>query len=120
MISLMRNISYEILDKKELTTDILFKFEDIGINRDFYVFIKDKLGNFKLEINNNYSITAIDSKYDESKKLLLIEFTLSIPDIYKPLTNNLEQIINDKTYKFTKFYEMIIQLFNSKNKGRDQ
>ena len=111
MLSLMRNISYEVLDKKELTTDILFKFEDIGINKDFYVFIKDKLANFKVEINNNYSITVIDSEYDESKKLLLIEFILSIPDIYKPLDKNLEQIINDKTYKFTKFYDRHIELF---------
>ena len=31
MIYLIRNISYELLDKTHLTTDILIKFEDKGI-----------------------------------------------------------------------------------------
>jgi hypothetical protein len=119
-ITMIRNISYELLDKKELTTDILLKFEDIGINKDFYDFIKDRLDSFKLEINHKYSITTIDSEYDNSKKILLVEFILSIPDHHKPLDEDLEQIINDKTYKFTKFYERNIQLFNSKNKSGDQ
>ena len=114
-MSLMRNISYELLDKTQLTTNILLKFEDIGINKDCYAFIKDRLDNFKLEINNNYSITVIDSKYDESEKLLLVEFVLSIPDHHKPLDVDLEQIINDKSYKFSDFYERNIQLYNTKN-----
>jgi hypothetical protein len=118
MVSLIRNISYELLDKKELTTDILLKFEDIGINKEFYAFIKDRLDSFKLEINHNYSVTTIDSEYDNSKKILLVEFILSIPDHHKPLDADLEQIINDKTYKFTKFYEREIQIF--KNESEDQ
>jgi hypothetical protein len=118
MVSLIRNISYEILDKPKPTTELLLKFEDIGINKDFYAFIKDKLDNFKLEINHKYSITTIDSKYDESKKLLLVGFILSIPDHHKPLDVDLEQIINDKSYKFSNFYEKNIQLF--KNINRDQ
>ena len=117
---MIRNISYELLDKTKLTTDILLRFEDKGITKDFYDFIKDRLDSFKLEINHKYSITTIDSKYDESKKLLLVEFILSIPDIHKPLDVDLEQIINDKTYKFTKFYERNIKLFKSKNKNGDQ
>ena len=120
MIYLMRNISYEILDKTQLTTDILLKFEDIGINKDYYTFIKDKLDNFKLEINHNYSITVIDSKYDESKKLLLIEFILTIPDHHKPTDVDLEQIINDKSYKFSNFYERNIQLYKTKNENGGQ
>ncbi len=114
MVSLIRNISYEILDKKKPTTDILLKFEDIGINKDFYAFIKDRLDNFKLEINHNYSITTIDSEYDKFRKILLIKIILSIPDIHKPLDVDLEQIINDKTYKFTNFYGRHVELFNSK------
>jgi hypothetical protein len=52
------------------------------------------------------------------KKILLVEFILSIPDHHKPLDADLEQIINDKTYKFTKFYEREIQIF--KNESEDQ
>jgi hypothetical protein len=115
MVSLMRNISYELLDKTGLTTGVLLKFEDVGINKDFYDFIKDRLDNFKLEINKNYSITTIDSEYDKSEKILLIKIILSIPDVHIHLDNNLEQIINDKTYKFASFYDRYLELFNSKN-----
>lgn len=111
MIYLIRNISYEILDKTHLTTDILIKFEDKGIKKDFYEFIKDWLEDFKLDIIKEYSIT-IDSECDYSTDILLIEIVLSIPDLHKPLDLDLEQIINHLTYKFTKFYEREIQLFN--------
>lgn len=39
MILLLRNISHEVLDKIHLTTDILVKFEDKGIKKEFYNFI---------------------------------------------------------------------------------
>ncbi len=120
MVSLIRNISYEILDRTKITTDILLKFEDVRINKDFYDFIKDRLDNFKLEINHNYSITTIDSEYDTFRKILLIKIILSIPDIHKPLDEDLEQIINDKTYKFTNFYVKHVELFNLKNKTEGQ
>ena len=110
MIYLIRNISYELLDKTHLTTDILIKFEDKGIKKDFYVFIKDRLEDFKLDIIKEYSITINSDDYSE--ELLLIEIILSIQDLHKPLNLDLEQIINHLTYKFTKFYEREIQLFN--------
>ncbi len=116
-VILIRNISYELLDQTHLTTDILIKFEDKVIKKDFYDFIKDRLENFKLEITDKYSIT-IDSEYDYPGNLLLIDIVLSIPDTHKPLDEDIEQIINDKSYKFIKFYEREFQIF--KNESRSQ
>jgi hypothetical protein len=112
---LIRNISYELLDKTKLTTDILLRFRDIGINKKQYDFIEDRLENFNLDINSEYSI-VLNSNYDESKEKLLIKLSISIPNLHKP---DLKQI-NDYSYRFINFYEMNIKLFNSKNKGRDQ
>jgi hypothetical protein len=64
-----------------------------------------------------YSVT-LDSECDYSKELLLIEIVVSIPDLNKPLDVDLEQIINNLSYIFTKFYEREIQIF--KNKSGDQ
>lgn len=112
---MIRNISYELLDKTYLTTDILLKFEDIGINRDQYIFMKDRLDNFNLILDKEYSAT-LDSEYDEFKNFLLIEILLSISDLLAPKDVQLEQIVNDHSYRFIKFYERNIKLFNSKIK----
>ena len=109
---LIRNISYELLDKTKETTNILIKFEDRNVNKDFYNFIKDRLKNFHVKINNKYPIN-IDSECDYFEKVLFIQIILSIPDI--PDTLNLEQIINHICYKFTLFYEREIQIFKNKN-----
>ena len=52
----IKNVSYELLDKTHLTTDILLIFEDKGINKDLYNFIKDHLKDFNLNIDSEYSI----------------------------------------------------------------
>ncbi len=100
----IKNISYEILDKTKHSTDILLRFSDIGLNKEQYALISERLEDFKLEEGSKYSIT-LDTKYDESKKLLLIRLILSIPDIYKPEEMDVEQIINIHVYKFKEFYE---------------
>jgi hypothetical protein len=110
---MIRNICYELLDKTESTTDIILRFEDTGINKEQYAFLKDRLENFRLIIDGEYSITP-DTRYDESKKNLFIEIILSISDILKPKDFQLEQIVNDHSYRFIRFYERNIQLFNSK------
>ena len=112
---MIRNISYELLDKIDLTTDILLKFEDIGINKDQYVFMKDRLDNFNLILDKEYS-TTVDLEYDDFKNFLLIEVLLSISDLLGPKDVQLEQIVNDHSYRFINFYERNIQLFNSKIK----
>lgn len=107
-IKMIRNISYELLDKTKLSTDIVLRFEDTGINTEQYNFLKDRLENFNLILDREYS-TMLNSSYDESEKKLFIEILLSISDILKPKDNQLEQIINDHSYRFIKFYERNIQ-----------
>ena len=111
---MIKNISYETLDKTKLSTDILLKFEDNRISKEQYSSIKDMLNKFNSIRDLEYS-TSLDSKYDESKKLLLIEMILSISDLNRPKDIQLEQIINNHTYKFTKFYEKNIQ-YNQNNR----
>lgn len=110
----IKNVSYEISNKTNNTTDILIKLEDKSIKKDFYYFIKDQLKNFKIKINSKYSI-ALNSKCDYSNEVISIQILLSLPDLVNSL--NLEQIINHITYQSTIFYERIIKLFNSKNES---
>jgi hypothetical protein len=105
---MIRNICYELLDKTKLSTDILLKFEDRGINKEQYSFVKDRLDNFKLILDSEYSIT-IDSNHDESKNILLIELILSISDLLKHKDIQLEQVINEHSYRFVNFYERTIK-----------
>ena len=105
---MIRNICYELLDKTKLSTDILLKFEDIGINTEQYTFLKDRLDNFNLILDSEYSIT-LNSNYDEPKKMLSIELILSISNLLKPKDIQLEQIINNQTYRFINFYERTIK-----------
>jgi hypothetical protein len=80
MVSLIRSISYEILNRTKLSTDILLRFSDSGLNKEQYASISEQLEDFKLEVDSEYSIT-LDTKYDETKKILLIRLILSIPEI---------------------------------------
>jgi hypothetical protein len=116
---LIRNINYELLGKTELTTDILLKFEDNGINKQQYIAIKEQLNNYSANIDSTYDIN-FEAQYDEITQNLLIGLIISIPDIRYPKDVKLEQIINDHSYKFIQFYERTIQSFNSKNKRQEQ
>jgi hypothetical protein len=111
---MIRSISYEQLDKTGSNTNILLRFEDTGINTEQYTFLKDRLDNFNLILDSEYSI-APNSNYDASKKIYFIEMILSISDLLKPKDTQLEQIINDHSYRFINFYERNIQSFKSNN-----
>jgi hypothetical protein len=115
MVSLIRSISYEILNRTKLSTDILLRFSDSGLNKEQYASISEQLEDFKLEVDSEYSIT-LDTKYDETKKILLIRLILSIPDIYKPEEMDVEQIINKHVYRFKQFYERISDFTPKQNK----
>ena len=114
---MIRNINYELLGKTKLTTDILIKFEDNGINKEQYIAIKDKLDNYSANIDSVYDI-SFEPQYDEITQNLLIGLIISIPDIRNPKGVKLEQIINDHSYKFIQFYERTIQSINSKYNNR--
>jgi hypothetical protein len=109
---MIRNICYELLEKTWPTTDILLRFEDKGINKEKYTFIKERIDNYSLIANRKYRIT-VNSKYDESNKILSIGLIISIPDKRESKNLYLEQIINDHSYNFIKFYERNNKLFKA-------
>jgi hypothetical protein len=109
----IKSISYELLDKNKLTTDILLRFQDNNVNQIQYSFIKDRLDNFNLLLDKEYSV-IINAKYDVFKDIMYIELLLSISDLFKPKDLQLEQIINHHSYRFIKFYERNIEVFNNK------
>jgi hypothetical protein len=111
----INNSSYEILDKTKPTTDILLRFNDSGLNKEQYASISERLEDFKLDKDSEYSIT-LDTKYDESRKILLIRLILSIPDVYKPEDVDVEQIINNHVYIFKQFYESVSNFTHKPNK----
>ena len=45
----IKNVSYEILDKTKLSTDILLRFSDSGLNKEQYASISERLEDYKLE-----------------------------------------------------------------------
>lgn len=106
----MKNVSYELLDETDSTTDVLLKFEHQGVNKERYSLIKEELENYELELNSECN-TTIKSEYDESKHQLSIKLIITIPDHI--LDNNIQknvsliQIINKQAYNFIKFYEEI-------------
>ena len=114
---MIRNISYEILDKRNVTTDILLRFRDNEVTKEQYNFLNDQLDNFILDGDSKYSV-AIDMNYDEFKKILIIRLILCIPD--KPEDVNLEQIINTHSYNFIEAYEKDMKLYNNKLNNKSQ
>ncbi len=111
----IKNVSYEILDKTKPTTDILLRFSDCGLNKEQYASISELLEGFKLDKNSKYSIT-INTKYDESNKILLIRLIIPIPDGYKPEELDLGKIMTEHVFIFTQFYERISNFISKSNK----
>jgi hypothetical protein len=114
---MIRNICYELLRKTELTTDILIKFEDKKVTKEYYTFIKERFDNYGSNISSKFTLT-LNLEYDEIKQILFIGLIISIPDIRNPKNVLLEQIINEQSYRFIDFYERNFKLF--KNKSEDE
>jgi len=108
---MIKNISYEILDKRNVTTDILLRFRDNEVTKEQYTFLNDQLGNFTLDEDSKCSL-GIDMNYNEYNKILLIRLILTILDT--PENVNLEQIINTHTYNFIEKYERNMKIYNDK------
>lgn len=109
---MIRNISCELLDKKELITDILLKFEDNAITKGHYVVIKDKLNKYSENIDREYS-TSFHTLYDNFTQQLLIGLIMTIPVTHYHKNINLKQIIDEQSYKFINFYKKNIQSFSN-------
>jgi hypothetical protein len=112
VIYILKFIKFEMLDRtKPVAKDILLKFEDNGVNKAQCAFLKNHLDNYKLYLDSKYSMKS-DTEYDESKEILLIGITITIPNRLIPKKNDkLTKIVMDLKQGFQNFYEQTIQSF---------
>ena len=112
VIYILKFIKFEMLDRtKPVAKDILLKFEDSGVNKAQCIFLKNHLDNYKLYLDSKYSMKS-DTQYDESKEILLIGITITIPNRLIPKKNDkLTKIVMDLKQGFQNFYEQTIQSF---------
>jgi len=106
-----------MLDRtKPFASDILLKFEANTINKTQYAFIEDRLDNYNLYIDPEYSMTY-NSQYDESKEILSMGIIITIPDRLIPIDQEeFKQLCNGLIDGFQKFYERSIQFLNNKKR----
>ena len=118
VIYILEFIEFEMLDRtKPFASDILLKFEDNEVNKVQFDFIEDRLDNYNLYIDREYSMTY-DAQYDESDEILALWIIISIPDRFIPQEQEeLTQLSMGLIEGFQKFYELSIQFIN--NKKRD-
>jgi hypothetical protein len=106
-----------MLDRtKPFASDILLKFEDSGVNNAQCAFIKERLDNYNLYMDREYSMTY-DTQYDESEEILLMGIIITIPDrLIAQDQDKFTQLCMVFIDGFQKFYERSIQFLNNKNR----
>ena len=58
MIILLEFINHERLAKtKPFATDLLLKFKDWGVDKEEYIFIKNRLNNYNIYIDDEHSMS---------------------------------------------------------------
>lgn len=118
VIYILEFIKFEMLDKtKPFATDILLDFDDSGVNKSQYDFLEDRLDNYNLYLEREYSMTY-DSEYDESNEVLSMGIIISIPDRLIPEDQEeFTQLCMVLIDGFNKFYERSILFLNNKEKN---
>ena len=118
VIYILEFIEFEMLDRtKPFASDILLKFEDNEVNKIQCDFIEDRLDNYNLYIERDYSMTY-DAQYDESDEILALWIIISIPDRLIPQEQEeLTQLCMGLIEGFQKFYERSIQFLNNKQRN---
>jgi hypothetical protein len=91
---------------------MIFTFEDKGVSKKQYSFLKKRLDQYNWYIDDDYSMIS-KTLYNESSEVLLVAMVIVIPDRLMPENNDvLTQIITENITRFPKFYERITQQFN--------
>ena len=114
VIYILEFIEFEMLDRrKPFASDILLKFEDNEVNKIQCDFIEDRLDNYNLYIERDYSMTY-NAQYDESDEILALRIIISIPDRFIPQDQEeFTQLCMGLIEGFQKFYERSIQFLNN-------
>ena len=106
---MIKYVSLQVLDKiNSVETEILFKFQDSGVNKAQYVFVKERLDNYKGFIDSEYKI-KYDTIYDGSNDILVIWVIIIVPDHRLP--KDQKKLIEIHKNGFPKFYENTMESF---------
>ncbi len=112
---ILQFVKSEINKIKPFSTDIIFTFEDTGVSKKQYSFLKNRLDQYNWYIDDDYSMIS-ETMLEESSEILLIAIVIVIPDRLMPKNNDdLTQIITEHINRFPKFYERITEQFNPDN-----
>jgi len=115
-ILVLKLIKNEITVTKPFATDLYLKFEDMGINKEQYLFLNKRLNNYISYIDCEYSLTS-NMQYDEFLRILSIELTIIIPNRLMPKeVDKVKQLITVKINRFIKFYVRTILSLNYKKR----
>lgn len=114
---MIKIVDIKINNKNPTTTEIFFKFEDNHIDKDRYLFLKNKLYTFKFYIDNDYTMES-ELEYDEILEDILIGITIIIPEKLMPIDlEKCTEIIINKINLFRKFYETQNELYYRKHEN---
>jgi hypothetical protein len=97
-------------------TNISVIFEDPEVHSEQYTFLKDRLNNYKLYMNSEYSF-KFELQYNKSSQFLSIGINIIIPDIYIPSEHEkANEILMDPINTFQIFYDAQNEIYNRKLK----
>ena len=96
-------------------TNISVTFEEPEVHPEQYIFVKDRLNNYKLYINSEYSFKS-ELQYDKSSQILAIGINIIIPDHYIPKDpNKANEILMDPINTFQMFYNAQNEIYKRKH-----
>jgi len=103
----------KIMDAKKISVIL----EDPIVEFDQYTFLKNRLKDYKLYINSEYSLKS-ELQYNKSSQLLSIEINIIIPDKFMPKnTTEANNILMEPINTFQLFYDVQNEIYNRKHRN---
>jgi hypothetical protein len=112
---MLKTNNIEITKIKFDATNVSVTFEEPDVHPDQYYFLKDRLNNYKLYINSEYSFKS-ELQYDKSSQILSIGIDLIIPEHYVPTDPIIaNDILMDPINIFQIFYDAQNEIYKRNN-----
>ena len=94
----------DTVDPSEI--QFIFTFRDTEVNNNFYIFVKEKLDEYYLYLDDEEWKLVFTTNYDESSKILIIRLELTIPSksISKDEVDEISKEIYVHERLFQQFY----------------
>ncbi|MGB7969242.1 MAG: hypothetical protein WCF28_06690 [Methanobacterium sp.] len=99
---------------KSVSTEIFIKFEDTGLSKKQYSFLKNRLDKYNLYINSEYSL-EYQIKYNKSSQQSLIKMNIIIPNHLIPCDAiEANRILMEPIDTFQLFYDAQNNIYKKK------